>query len=165
MGNLNKGNVERAIGYSKGVSPLMATVILIGIGIVLFGIVFFWLSSLISENVLKFGKPIETQCESLVFTASSTGDNVFINNQGNTPIAGIIAKAKINGKTLTSKAKNPADGAVAGGETDVINVSGGGFTFLNAQTKSITPILRGKTEKSEKVQRYICKAKNVELLS
>ena len=146
---------------NKGISPLVATVLLIGIAIVLFGVVFFWLSSLVSEHIMKSGQLIENQCESLVFTASASGDNVFINNQGNIAIAGVIAKAKIDGKTLTSKAKKPVDGAVAGGETDVIDVSGGGFTFAGAQA-SIMPILQGKTTSGE-VKRYICKTKSVEL--
>lgn len=153
----------RNIKNHRGISPLIATVVLIGIAIVLFGVVFFWLGGLVSEQVQKFDKPIETQCDSLVFTARAEGNNVFINNQGNIPIAGVIAKAKIDGKTLTSKAKKPVDGSVAAGETEVIDISGGGFTFEGAQTKSIMPILQGKTVESGKVQRYICKNKVIEL--
>ena len=147
----------------KGISPLIATVILIGIAIALFGVVFFWLSGLVSEQVQKFDKPIDIQCESLVFSVRVADNNVYINNQGNIPIAGIIVTAKINGKTLTSKAKMPVDGVVAAGETDVIDVSGIGFDISSAQTKTIIPILQGKTEKTGKTQRYICKTKGVSI--
>ena len=147
----------------KGISPLVATIVLIGIAVVLFGVIFFWLSSLISEQVQKFTIPIETQCNSLTFIAKASGNNIYINNEGNIPIAGIIVKAKIGGKTLTSKAKKPVDGVVGPGETDVIDVSGGGFSISGAQTVTITPILQGKTVNTGKVQRYICTTKVVGL--
>jgi flagellin-like protein len=74
----------------RGVSPVIATVLLIGIVIALGVIVFFWFSSFTQEAITKFnGENIQLVCSdpSLQFQASysSDGDLAF-SNTGNVPI-------------------------------------------------------------------------------
>ena len=144
---------------SKGISPLIATVILVGVAIVLFGVVFFWLRGLVSEQVMKFDKPIEQQCDNIVLSAKAEGNKVYISNQGNIPIVGINVKIKTDGKTITRSVKKPVSGVIGPGKADVIDVSDEGFDFAGAQERTITPLIQGKTVTSNKMQRYLCKTK------
>ena len=141
----------------KGVSPLIATVILVGIAIVIFGIVFFWLRNLVSEQVQKFDDPIETQCQKVIFSAKAEGDNIYLNNQGNLPIVGLNVKIKTAaGKTMSEPTMTSLDGVISAGETDVINASYGGFDFAHAQKRTIAPLIQGMTVNSKKPQRFLC---------
>ena len=56
----------------KGVSPVIATILLIGIVIVIGLIIFLWLRSLTQEAVTKFDKNVELFCEDFNFDAIKT---------------------------------------------------------------------------------------------
>ena len=143
----------------KGISPLIATVILIAISIAIFGIIFGWMRSMVSEQVQKFGTPIDTECEKLVFSAKISENTIYISNQGNIPIAGINLKMRVNGKTVTKSVLKTLDGVISPGETDSIAADG----IASSQKNTITPIIIGKTVKTNKMQRYLCKTKTVDL--
>jgi flagellin-like protein len=72
----------------RGVSPVIATVLLIGIVIALGVIVFFWFSSFTQEAITKFnGENIQLVCNDVSFVASySSGGALAISNTGNVPI-------------------------------------------------------------------------------
>ncbi len=80
----------------KGVSPVIATILLIAIVIVLAGIVFIWARGFIAEGIQKRGEPVERACESVSFEASvvQTGGNYVleINNRANIPLYGFDVK-------------------------------------------------------------------------
>ena len=144
----------------KGISPLIATVILIAISIAIFGIIFGWMRGMVSEQVAKFGAPIDTECEKLVFSAKISENTIYINNQGNIPIAGINLKMRVGGKTITKSVLKTLDGVISPGETDTIAVNA---SLASSQKNTITPIIQGKTVKSNKMQRYLCKTKSIDL--
>jgi len=83
----------------KGVSPVVATVLLIVIVIVLATIIFIWARGFLSESATKGDRVVESSCEDVNFevqiapTASqcSSGSDwaIDINNIGNVPIYGI----------------------------------------------------------------------------
>lgn len=75
-------------GQKRGVSPVIATVLLIGIVIALGVIVFFWFSSFTQEAITKFnGENIQLVCNDVQFQASySSGGDLAISNTGNVPI-------------------------------------------------------------------------------
>jgi len=81
----------------KGVSPVIATVILIAIVIILGAIIFIWARGFLSESAVKGDRVVESSCEDvkfevqLVASASecSNGPAVDVNNIGNIPIYGI----------------------------------------------------------------------------
>jgi len=146
----------------KGVSPLIATIILIAVSIAIVGVIFFWLRGMIAENVDKFGSPIESQCDKVIFTASATGNIISVNNQGNIPIVGMNVKIKTNGKTLTKSIRKPLDGVISPGESDIITLEPE-FLFASAQQKTVTPVIQGKGVNSGKISRYVCKTKAVDV--
>lgn len=88
----------------KGLSPVIATVLLIMLVLFLALIVFLWARGFISERIEKFGKPIEKLCKSVDFEASliqsSTGsdlDTLEIVNQGNINIHSIEIRVSKGG--------------------------------------------------------------------
>lgn len=74
----------------KGVSPIIATILLVAITLVLAAIIFLWARGFISEKVSKFEQPIENACDDVDFDASisdgTNGVNLKVNNKGNVPI-------------------------------------------------------------------------------
>jgi len=153
----------KSITNKKAISPLIATVLLVVIALAMFIVVYSWLRGMISEQTEKFGAPIETQCEKVIFTARAETNNVIITNQGNIPIVGISVKIKFEGKTLTKSVKKPVDGVVSAGETETIAVGDDEFLFSKAEKKTITPIIQGKSTKTGAFKRFICQTKAVDI--
>lgn len=81
----------------RGVSPVVATVLLIAIVIVIGLIVFMWFRGISEEAITKFdGTNIKLVCEEVMFSAAYSDGYLSISNDGNVPIYQI--KAKIEGK-------------------------------------------------------------------
>ena len=143
----------------KAISPLVATVILIGVAIVLFGIIFFWISNMISDQTMKFEVRIETQCDNVAFSATVDGDEITVSNQGNLPIVGMTIQITSNGKTITKGLATTVSGVIEPMQTDVIIVDEKEFPFASASKRVIMPMLQGKLAKSGKMNRYTCQNK------
>jgi hypothetical protein len=86
----------RLIKNKKGLSPVIATVLLISLSVVLVGIVFMWMRGFVSEQVEKQGKPIEQICGEVRFDKEfqiiSNAMSLQIINRGNVPIYGMDVK-------------------------------------------------------------------------
>ena len=88
----------------KGVAPIVATVLLIGITITLAIVVFAWTRGFVAEQIEKFGKSAEQVCDELSYDADivSTGANLYdfyMTNRGNIPIYAIDIKKIGPGKS------------------------------------------------------------------
>ena len=149
----------------RGISPLIATVLLVVIAIALSGIVFAWVKSLVTENVEKMGAPIETTCQSIAFdaTISRTADGVMINvnNQGNIPLYGINVKMWVGGKSYSIfKKPSPQGSVIAGGGTGEIEVlNDDKFLIPIGSIKfELTPVIMGRGVDSGKGKIHLCKA-------
>ena len=87
----------------KGVSPVMATIILIAIVVILAIIIFLWAKGFVGERAQKFGSAIELSCDKTNFeiglpsNAGCVGGEerrIDILNRGNIPLYGIVIKEK-----------------------------------------------------------------------
>ena len=80
----------------KGLSPVIATVMLITIVIVIAVIVFLWIRGMTQEAITKFSDPpqnIQLVCEQVSFDSSYTTENgLAIMNPGTIPIFGMNVK-------------------------------------------------------------------------
>tara|TARA_Y100000310_G_C20663597_1_gene806198 strand:- start:1505 stop:1978 length:474 start_codon:yes stop_codon:yes gene_type:complete len=78
----------------KAVSPVIATILLVGIVIIIGLIIFAWLSGLTEESVTKFDKNAEVVCEDIKFSSSysSSTKKLFISNDGDVPIYEMMIK-------------------------------------------------------------------------
>ncbi len=132
----------------KGVSPVIATVLLIAIVVVLALIIFFWFRSFTKEAVLKFDKNIELVCEDVAFSGSVSGTTLVMSNEGNVPIADV--RVKISGVSGRKNVDlNLVDGLNVGQSIEqTIEDSDGADSIL------LIPILRGKKTSGEET--YVC---------
>ncbi len=86
------------IKNKNGLSPVIATVLLISLGIVLAGIIFLWMTGFVSEQLEKQGKPIDQVCSEVAFeeehdySSSTNSMTLQITNRGNVPISGFDIK-------------------------------------------------------------------------
>ena len=72
----------------KGVSPVIATVLLIAMVIIIGLIIFLWFRGFTQEAITKFEKNIQLVCDEVSFTSeySSSEGKLYLINDGNVPI-------------------------------------------------------------------------------
>jgi len=75
----------RGVGR-RGVSPVIAGVLMILLTVVLASIVFLWARGFVEERVEKFDAPIENACNDVRIEASKVGPNLKIVNNGDVDI-------------------------------------------------------------------------------
>jgi flagellin-like protein len=139
----------------KGLSPVIATVLLVTMTIVIALIVFLWVKGMTQEAITKFGdKNIQLVCGEVSFEASYTQDTgLYITNPGNVPIFGMNVKVVGDGShstlDLREKSANwPKTGLNQGG-----TFSDDSLTFSGNQIVLI-PVLIGESASGRKT--YVC---------
>jgi len=140
----------------RGISPVIATVLLIAMVVVVALIIFIWFRGMVGESATKFGKNIELVCEDVEFDASfsSSTDTLSIVNRGNVPIFRVRIKIFEEGSHTTEELDSD-DGWVDTG-------LGQGGTFsgpldlgdLNPDKITVFPVLIGEGKDGRKT--YIC---------
>ncbi len=139
----------RKLVNKSGLSPVIATVLLIGIVVVTGLITFSYFRSFTQEAITKFGENIQLVCDEVQFRADYTGspNNILsISNQGEVPIFGLTIKTSGAGGFTTRDIKEypnivwPSEGLADGG-TFFANIS------LDGDSAVIVPILRGNTQR------------------
>lgn len=130
----------------RGLSPVVATVLLISIAIVIAIIIFLWARSFIGEKTQKFGSAIELACDKVAFTAEAVGGVLSIENTGDVAIYGVKVKKKGAGEISdveVSQSSIPSGGT---GTFDIVTSSGDNLIIL--------PVLLG--ENGDFRQAYTC---------
>ena len=92
----------------KGLSPVIATVLLIGMVVVMGLIIFTWFRGLTQEAVLKFDENVQLVCNDVQFTGTylSSDGMLSISNSGNVPIYNLMAKVQKAGSYETVNLKD-----------------------------------------------------------
>ena len=140
-----------------GVSPVIATVLLIAMVIVIGLIIFLWFRSLTKDAITKFGGTnIELVCEDVDFTSSYSAGILVIQNFGNVPIYGMKVKISGDGSHTTEDlnvlSNNwPTTGLKQGG---VFSSVGLGSRFSSADSVLLIPVLLGTSKKGEQI--HVC---------
>lgn len=131
----------------KGVSPVIATVLLVGMVIALALIVFIWMRSFTQETITKFGdENIELACGKVEFQAEETLSGISVNNVGDVPIYDMRIKSFSASGQTTEQMRDYDDWPQFGlnpGDATEINYAGGGDI-------TIIPILLGNSESGKK---------------
>lgn len=137
----------------KGVTPVVATVLLIAIVVVLAGIVFIWAQGFVGEAVQKNDEPIERSCERVSLDASISQDAggffIDVHNNGNTPLAGFRLALDRDGNV-----------DVLSVDASALNVGSSrrfslqGLYDSGVSGVEVVPVLRGT--RGESVQDYVC---------
>ena len=97
----------------KGLSPVIATVLLVALVLVLASIIYLWAGAFIPETIEKNGEIIESSCNNVVFDASYFGGSLRIQNNGNIPIYGV----RYGAEEFGSLEYNDLIGTIASGGT------------------------------------------------
>jgi flagellin-like protein len=144
----------------KGVSPVVATSLLIAMVIVIALILYLWFKGISGEACTKFeGRNVELVCADVQFFADyNPGTNeLYISNSGNVPIFGMKVKIERDGsseiKDINDISSNwPALGLNQGGTYTSEDLSG---EFSDVLSIILTPALMGTCgDEGEKV--YAC---------
>ena len=83
----------------KGLSPVIASVLMIMLVLVLAAMIFLWARGFISEQIEKFGKPVSEACAAVNFDVVKVGDNLEVINRGNVGIRSLDIKMFKNGNS------------------------------------------------------------------
>ena len=147
--------MNNKINGKRGLSPVIASVLLVMIVVILAAIVFLWALGFVSEGVSKFNDPIERACgrinfEAGVFSGKSGGYVIDVNNRAEIPLYGFNIKKIGAGEVIATKYVGNTIGT---GESTTLQLDG--FNFNTGDKLLIVPIILGKSAKS-KVS-YVCK--------
>ncbi len=142
----------------RGLSPVIATVMLIVLGLVLVMIIFVWARSWIGEAIQKdMGngpEAIETFCKDVGFNAEArkSDNSMGINNIGNVPLYGIEIVKKSSGSVENIGGARFGNG-LSQGRGDRVNIPGlAGVTSTDELI--VIPVLAGETNEQKKA--HIC---------
>ena len=149
----------RKITKKKGVSPIVATSLLLALTLVLAAIIFMWAKGFVKEKLEKNGESAEYTCAQLKFDAEFTRSGAVANNQmpgvvqivnrGSVPIYGFDIK-QINGGTVV---RTPFLHSVAAGET----IPGKNVLLVgDSNSLEIYPILLAKVQNQKLNKQYTC---------
>lgn len=135
----------------KGLSPVIATSLLVAIAVVLALIIFMWARSFIGEVLQKDGSPIEEKCKEITFAADVSTDGIIIENTGNIPIYGVELKKTGFG---TSEGKGIFERNTIGtGQTGDLPIPSG-ITLESDDEVQVIPIIVGEAGNAKK--EYSC---------
>lgn len=143
----------------KGVSPVIATILLVGIVIVTGAAIFLWFNNMQQESITKFGETnIELICDEVTFDASYSLTTLYVSNTGNVPIYNFKVKVSEQGSyqmvDIVSLAPSwPTNGLNQGKSfSSQISVDSG------AESIRLIPVLIGSSKSGDKS--YVCKERN-----
>ena len=146
----------------KGLSPVVATVLLISIVVAIAVIVFLWFQDFTQEAVTKFdGKNIELVCDDVDFQADYSGGVLDISNSAskNVPIYDmrlkIFNKGSENTKKLSRISDDWPDYGIGPGGVYSERIEG---SLSDAESLKLVPILLGNSESGTKV--HVCEEKD-----
>ena len=131
----------------KGLSPIIATVLLIVLVIIIAAIIFLWARRFIGEAIVKNGASADQRCGEINLEASRVFSTLYLNNRGNVPVYSIEVKLGSAGKeeVVREDAIN-----LAPGQAGTYEVPG----MESALTVNIVPSVLGETKTAKK--EYTC---------
>ncbi|MBI5803848.1 hypothetical protein HY450_01245 [Candidatus Pacearchaeota archaeon] len=138
----------------RGLSPVIATVLLVSLGLILAIAIFFWARSFIGDSIVKGERDIKQSCEKVFFQADAYNGELHVENLGSVPIRGFeLSKKQIIGEI--TKIAELEEGTISAGQTATIELPQG---VSSGDTVIVVPILLGETETTKKA--YICDKEN-----
>lgn len=114
----------------KGLSPIIASVLLILLVLVLASIVFIWARGFVGEQIEKFGAPIEESCDGISFEVAKIGNNLEVLNKGGVDIRHLDVRMTKGGTSITKR----FDFSIDSGDFE-----SGGFSFFMTEDDTEVP--------------------------
>ena len=143
----------------KGLSPVIATTLLVLIAVVLAAIIFWWVRQFVQESVQKdIGgglAPIDSFCKDIKFNADISGDGkVTLQNNGQIPIYGLDVKKKGFATLKSIGTATSKYYGVQNGDTEDLQSGSIIGNVYSGDTVLLVPILLGQGNDNQKT--YIC---------
>jgi len=138
----------------KGLSPVVATVLLVAMVIIIALIIFFWFRGMTEETITKFdGENVKIVCDDVYFEASYSGNTLYVSNSGDVPIFDMEMKVYGDGSHTTEDLRDyslswPEAGLNQGGTFSDNTLSVGSDEIV------LVPVLMGESESGKKT--YTC---------
>jgi len=151
----------------RGLSPIIATVLLISIALILAIIIFIWARSFVSEKLQKFNEPVEFACEKISFEAESTlideELSIDVVNRGEISLYGFeIRKKGFAGGSIEAvgiaNEESGIRGSIRSGETGSTTIQ---FSGKEGDTIIIIPMIIGEMGNIRKA--YACEDSYIEV--
>jgi len=137
----------------RGISPVIATVLLIAMVIVIGLIIFLWFSTFIEEEGTKFGENIKFACEEVSFDASYLSGELTIKNVGNVPIFEMKIKLSSAGSHETKDLKDLSGNWPELGLNQGKSFKGA-VSIGSADKITLIPVLAGSSKKGKTT--FVC---------
>jgi len=142
--------MEKEVG-KRGISPVVATVLLVAIVIVIALIIFLWFRNIGGETCTKFqGQNIQLVCSDTEFYADYNNGDLYISNTGNVPIFSINVRIDRGGDYETFEITDLSRPGFSSSWPSLGLNQGGVYTSGNvaadvngADSITLTPILMG----------------------
>jgi flagellin-like protein len=139
----------------RGVSPVIATVLLVVVALILAVIIFLWARSFVGESVQKQERDIEQSCAETSFRAEIILDDgfLFVENVGRVPLYGAeMRKKQVLGEV--TKVGTFDGKSIQSGETSEISLGEFKDKLEDRDSVIIVPVLLGETDQARKA--YVC---------
>jgi len=135
----------------KGVSPIIATVLLIGMVIALALIVFVWMRALTKETITKFeDENIELACDKVKFEANYGIGQLSVLNSGSVSIYDIKVKVSNTGATITKSVRESSPNSWPRFGLNPGGAFLGDITGLDGDEVKLIPVLLGNSDTGKK---------------
>jgi flagellin-like protein len=152
----------------RGISPIIATILLISIVLIIAIIIFLWFRGMSKEAITKFeGVNVEIICEEVHFdTEIDSFNNLIISNSGNVPIFNMRLEIHKEGNYETKDLKVdwpsdwPSEG-VSSGIRAVIPLEPT-ISLTDVKELKLIPVLLGVSESGKKT--HVCKGSTFEII-
>jgi FlaG/FlaF family flagellin (archaellin) len=136
----------------RGLSPVIANLLLIGLVIVIIAIVFVWFKGMVEEGITKFEKNIRLVCDDINFNVEYSGGKLNIQNNGEPPIytmnVKMIKTGEFETQDIKSISEQPGSWPSKGLKTG--EVYSQDVTFSEGVTSiSLAPVLVGTSPKGK----------------
>jgi flagellin-like protein len=141
----------------RGISPVIATILLVVIAIALFGVIYIWINRMQQDTILKFDSDIRQSCLDVNFDVSVQGEQsgtVQVQNLGTFT----LYKAIIYKRTASEILKIGEIGGSSGiGASEAANLEP--VNLEDCQQIKVVPVLLGISKKTGQQQEYVCQDK------
>ncbi len=140
----------------RGISPVIATILLVVIAIALFGAVYVWITSMQKDAIIKFDTGIEQACLKVNFNVLKQGDEIQVQNRGEVALYRVQLYVKKDGSldSLGTIPLESSSGVIGQGES-----ASGEFDLAGCQQIKAVPVLLGISKKTGTEKEYVCQEK------
>jgi len=131
----------------KGLSPVVASTLMILLVLVLAAIIFLWARGFIGEQIEKFGEPIEKTCGKVSFDVARNGNELEIINTGNVDIRHLDIKMFKDGDSEVKQFPIRVDAMKSASGFVTLEMAG----FIEPDKIIVYPVLIGTSGASKNV--------------